>query len=206
MGSGIWIAIALVALLAGLGIGFWIGRLQQGSTEERLSEVEKDFDAYKARVTEHFSQSAAHFNSIGQQYRELYEHMANGSKNLCREDASERKFPAPEMVAAVSHASATEADSETIIETEAPVEISEVETEEPVVVEASVESEAEDTVEQQTADSGTAEKDETVNSADVGSDDVNLSEAQAANESSASEADATIAQDDETDKESRLYH
>ena len=92
-----WTIILVAGILAGAGLGFWLGKIGRRDDVERIAEVETELKAYKDRVTEHFGQSAAHFQAIGQQYRELYEHMAAGSQSLC--DISETdgrlRFPRP---------------------------------------------------------------------------------------------------------------
>ncbi len=51
-------------------------------------------------MTEHFGQTAAHFQAIGKQYRELYEHMATGAQSLCEsDDAGKTLLLAPREVA-----------------------------------------------------------------------------------------------------------
>ena len=100
MSTAAWVVIAIVGTLAGIGAGFWLGRRGAKGSTARLAEVEDELSAYREKVTEHFSQSAAHFQSIGRQYRELYEHMAAGSETLCvPEDSSgQHQFPRPDEV------------------------------------------------------------------------------------------------------------
>lgn len=104
MGTVEWVLIAVAGLVAGLGIGFWLGRLGPKGAGARVAEAEAELENYKGKVTEHFAQSAAHFQAIGRQYRELYEHMAEGSERLCKTDASEDalSFPRPGDVAALT--------------------------------------------------------------------------------------------------------
>lgn len=76
----------VVLLLVGGGIGFWAGRSGVGGSKARVEKAEAELDEYKRSVTEHFGQTAAHFQAIGKQYRELYEHMASGAQALCDHD------------------------------------------------------------------------------------------------------------------------
>lgn len=85
--------LSIVLLLAGGGIGFYLARLGQAAETAKLEEVETEFDAYRQQVTEHFGKTADQFHAIGQQYRELYEHLAEGSQALCKLDAVEPPFP-----------------------------------------------------------------------------------------------------------------
>ena len=101
MDTAVWAALAVAGLLAGIGIGFWLGRLQ--SDGERVAELETELETYRAKVTEHFAQSATHFQAIGKQYKELYEHMAVGSEALCAPEAkATMSFPAPGEVSALA--------------------------------------------------------------------------------------------------------
>ena len=113
MSTAAWAAFVIVGLLAGLGIGFWIGRLQDTGASEKVGELESELEAYRSKVTEHFSTSAQHFQAIGQQYRELYEHMATGSKELCKPGAEDGlAFPQPASVAALASQETELADIE----------------------------------------------------------------------------------------------
>ena len=76
----------VVILLVGGGVGFWAGRSGVGGSKARLEKAEAELDEYKRSVTQHFGQTAEHFQAIGKQYRELYEHMASGAQALCEPD------------------------------------------------------------------------------------------------------------------------
>ena len=57
-----------------------------------VEKAEAELEEYKRSVTEHFGQTAAHFQAIGKQYRELYEHMANGAQVLCESDEAGKQL------------------------------------------------------------------------------------------------------------------
>lgn len=82
----------VVILLVGGGVGFWVGRSGIGGSKARIEKAEAELEEYKRSVTEHFGQTAAHFQAIGKQYRELYEHMANGEQALCDSAAAGREL------------------------------------------------------------------------------------------------------------------
>ena len=69
-------------LLIGLGLGFWVAQLRNGKQVAKAADVQKQFDDYRQNVTAHFGRTAEHFQAIGEQYRELYEHMASGADTL----------------------------------------------------------------------------------------------------------------------------
>lgn len=79
-------------LLIGLGLGFWAAQLRSGKQVAKVADVQRQFDDYRQGVTEHFGRTAEHFQSIGQQYRELYEHMASGADTLFDQQAMDEKL------------------------------------------------------------------------------------------------------------------
>jgi len=88
-------AAALIILVVGGAIGYYLGHLQQSANSARLEEVETEFDTYRKDVTEHFSKTAEQFQAIGLQYRELYNHLAEGSAALCQLDKLDAEPPFP---------------------------------------------------------------------------------------------------------------
>lgn len=93
MNQAIILAIAGIAiLLLGAGIGYWAARTRLGAQAAKADDVQRKFDAYRHDVTEHFGRTAEHFQAIGQQYRELYEHMASGADSLCDRETIDRKL------------------------------------------------------------------------------------------------------------------
>ncbi len=79
-------------LLVGLGLGFWAAQLRSGKQVAKAADVQKQFDDYRQNVTEHFGRTAEHFQAIGEQYRELYEHMASGADTLIDPQAIDEKL------------------------------------------------------------------------------------------------------------------
>ena len=86
------IAGGAALLLIGLGLGFWAAQLRSGKQVAKAADVQKAFDEYRESVTEHFGRTAEHFQAIGQQYRELYEHMASGADTLIDPQAMDEKL------------------------------------------------------------------------------------------------------------------
>ena len=85
--------LAIATLLIGAGIGYWLARMGTNKESAKRNEVEKEFETYRETVNEHFSTTASHFQSIGEQYRELYKHMAAGSQALCSPKDGELALP-----------------------------------------------------------------------------------------------------------------
>lgn len=88
---------ALVLFGGGMALGYWVGNGRRWQDDARSSEVRLEYEKYRRKVTEHFSRTADHFQAIGRQYRELYEHMAAGADSLCDDRIeSTPKFPRAE--------------------------------------------------------------------------------------------------------------
>ena len=114
--------LAVAALLAGAGIGYWFGRAGKAVESAKLTEVEDEFSTYREKVTDHFAETASHFQSLGQQYRELYEHMAAGSQALCNSEDAAPKLPFGAAGAAAIAAGTAGVATEDHSEAEAPKE------------------------------------------------------------------------------------
>lgn len=76
----------------GLGIGLWTAQLRSGKQAAKAADVQRQFDDYRQSVIEHFGRTAEHFQAIGQQYRELYEHMASGADTLIDPESINEKL------------------------------------------------------------------------------------------------------------------
>ena len=74
---------ALLALAIGGGLGFWLGTARQSRKVMQAAAIKAEYDEYREQVTRHFGQAAEHFQTIGREYRALYEHMASGADTLC---------------------------------------------------------------------------------------------------------------------------
>lgn len=83
----------LVILIVGGGVGYWFGRSGVGGSKARAEIAEAELEEYKRGVTEHFGQTAAHFQAIGKEYRQLYEHMSHGAQALCEPDEAGKLLP-----------------------------------------------------------------------------------------------------------------
>lgn len=97
------IAIAGIALLAaGIAIGYVLGRSRgDKQSAQRANRVQEEYDAYRGRVTEHFRETAGQFQALGEQYRDLYRHLASGAESLCETGAGSGRLefrPPPELV------------------------------------------------------------------------------------------------------------
>ncbi len=108
---------AIVLLLVGGGIGFYLARLGQTASAARCDEIQQEYDAYRTEVADHFGKTAEQFHAIGLQYRELYEHLATGSAKLCELEAPGGGVPFPpaiEAQEAVAEAPESEPETEAV--------------------------------------------------------------------------------------------
>jgi uncharacterized membrane-anchored protein YhcB (DUF1043 family) len=94
----LWIAFAALVAAA---LGFAIGRvggaaarrsraLQLALAEERAAhdKARAEYDAYRKRVADHFSETSERLHDLTLQYRSVYEHLAKGATELCPEGFS----------------------------------------------------------------------------------------------------------------------
>lgn len=75
--------VGLVALLLGAGLGYYLAARRERKADERAATAEAELSAYRDNVTDHFRETAVHFRALGEQYRSLHEHLAQGAESLC---------------------------------------------------------------------------------------------------------------------------
>lgn len=88
--------IALASLLVGALIGAFLYKLFR-SDETRVQQLEMqlqslgdEYENYKKEVHGHFSDSAVLIGKLTDSYREVYQHMAHGARNLCPDHIAEQ--------------------------------------------------------------------------------------------------------------------
>ena len=95
------IVTAAIAFIAGIGIGFFIGRSSMATAVEQSAEMEaelkkarQDRDHYRHQVKNHFEKTAELVGDLTNSYRdmtrcykEVYEHLAQGAQTLANGDA-----------------------------------------------------------------------------------------------------------------------
>jgi len=175
------LGMALVAaglILAGGGIGFWLGRLDRAVGEAKLEETRAELDEYRREVTEHFGQTAGHFQALGQQYKALYEHLADGSQKLCDTEALDKELLFPLAGEAALEQAAGDDPGETLDSTSSDTSAEEHSPARDDALEAAaVESETDEAVETDVAEAAM----------DVGADDNDVSAEPRQSESAADE-------------------
>ena len=95
------VGAGLLVLVLGIGLGLWIGSIGRGKEIAKTEEAKAELESYRREVSEHFKTTAVHFESIGAEYRRLYEHMAAGAGSLCEMRAE--IFDTPVEQLAVRH-------------------------------------------------------------------------------------------------------
>ncbi len=84
------ISICIIAFLMGYFISG--GREDNKRLEKELEESKNELKNYRSEVTSHFQETAHKVNALTENYREVYEHLAQGAQNLCD------KSNAPELI------------------------------------------------------------------------------------------------------------
>ena len=196
------VAAAVLLLLAGAGIGFFLGRKGRSNATSKLEETRAEFDDYRKDVTRHFDQTAQQFQTIGQQYRDLYEHMAKGAETFCipTEPGSALPFSTQTRLPTdVEEAETIIDESPELVADEQPLDhvVEETASEENVEAEASTVDEPAEVTETdsvQAAD-GTTETEIAAESSDG-----------AVADAEEPESDVEAAPDKKSDESERIYH
>ncbi len=97
MEAYIWLILASM-LAVGVLVGFFIGR-SKGDTsapkvqelEESIAQANQEMQEYRGQVTGHFEKTANLFNQLTNDYREVYEHLAKSSEQLCGDQVAKLK-------------------------------------------------------------------------------------------------------------------
>lgn len=113
----ILIAVALVAFVIGGGLGYYLTAGRERRADDRAERARAELAAYRGNVTDHFKETAVKFRQLGEQYKALHEHLAEGAEALCEmpdrdtrlEFAPLAELEAPRAAAAAAAATAAAA-------------------------------------------------------------------------------------------------
>lgn len=100
--SWVW-AIGFIALACGLGCGVAIGYLLLGDNRRarelqvEFDKLQNEFDGYRGQVSQHFQQTSELIQKMTDSYREVYEHLASGSQELCQNPVTTPQLDFPEQ-------------------------------------------------------------------------------------------------------------
>ena len=78
----------VLLLILGVALGYFVAAIRHSKTQARTDAVKAEYDAYRENVTGHFRETAVQFQALGEQYRSLYRHMADGAQALCETPAT----------------------------------------------------------------------------------------------------------------------
>lgn len=99
--SWLW-AVGLITsafgLIIGLGIGYLLGgdKKHVKQLQDTLNTLEGEFDSYRKQVGEHFLQTSKLVDKMTSSYRDVYEHLAKGSEELCQDPVTTPRLEFPE--------------------------------------------------------------------------------------------------------------
>jgi len=105
------VLLGIGLFFAGAALGFLLGKRGKTAEHAKLQAVETEFDDYRREVSAHFGETASRFQSIGKQYKELYDHLATGSLALCDKQAMQEGIEfAPTVMAGLEETVEGDAD------------------------------------------------------------------------------------------------
>ena len=93
------IGAGLIGVAVGLVFGALILVLMQrrsSASQKELERLKKEHEKYRAEVNQHFARTSALFRDVTERYRDLYEHMAAGARQLCRDQPSAPALDIPD--------------------------------------------------------------------------------------------------------------
>lgn len=84
----IGILMFFIGIIAGMVLYHVVigGRLRDNYLEQKLVEVQQEFQAYQAKVNEHFDVSANLINRLTESYKDVHEHLATSAETLCQDE------------------------------------------------------------------------------------------------------------------------
>lgn len=93
----------IVGLLLGAVFGMWLAKRKQPDFEA----IQAEHNAYRKDVEKHFEKTAQLAHQMAEDYRNMYQHLAQGAVSLCE---SEDNLQAPSLVALQRHGQKSEKD------------------------------------------------------------------------------------------------
>jgi uncharacterized membrane-anchored protein YhcB (DUF1043 family) len=94
--------IAIIALAAGIGIGYLSRRFlrpqppSSAALEEQLHTLQERYKHHRYDVNAHFNRTAELLGQLANSYREVHNHLAQGAQDLCDTDAVKMLKPLPD--------------------------------------------------------------------------------------------------------------
>jgi uncharacterized membrane-anchored protein YhcB (DUF1043 family) len=86
--------IGIIGFAIGIGCGLAIGLLLRGNRrreeelEQEVTAQQRQFDAYRVQVNQHFQTTSELVQKMTDSYRDVYTHLAAGSAALCKDEVA----------------------------------------------------------------------------------------------------------------------
>lgn len=107
MESGIGLSwawgIGLIGFALGVACGVGIGYVTLCNSrrskllQEKCDALQREFDAYRGQVGQHFERTSELVQKMTDSYREVYEHLATGSQALCQDPVTTPRLDIPDQ-------------------------------------------------------------------------------------------------------------
>jgi uncharacterized membrane-anchored protein YhcB (DUF1043 family) len=99
-----------IGLAAGFGVAYWFvfKNKRSAKLQADLEQHKARFDAYQARVDEHFVKTSELFQDMTRHYGALHEHLAAGAQALCSDELITHAVTLPESSPMVEHKTAAD--------------------------------------------------------------------------------------------------
>ncbi len=111
--------VGIGCLVVGVGLGYWFAKSDKDLQASKVTAAENALSEYRTEVGEHFEKTARHFEAIGREYRDLFEHVVSGADKLLEaEDSSDNPFLRIAAPTATVTAAAASTDTEDAGDTE----------------------------------------------------------------------------------------
>jgi uncharacterized membrane-anchored protein YhcB (DUF1043 family) len=120
--------MGLIGFAFGVACGVGIGYLTLCNSrrsqvlQEKCDALQREFDAYRSEVGQHFQRTSQLVQKMTDSYREVYEHLATGSQALCQNPVSTPRLDIPDQPVLESAGTSQAAESFSDAETNAPNE------------------------------------------------------------------------------------
>jgi len=95
--------MGLIGFAFGVACGVGIGYLTLCNSrrsqvlQEKCDALQREFDAYRGQVGQHFQRTSELVQKMTDSYREVYEHLATGSQALCQNPVSTPRLDIPDQ-------------------------------------------------------------------------------------------------------------
>jgi uncharacterized membrane-anchored protein YhcB (DUF1043 family) len=89
-----WITL-LLGLLAGAGLGYWLGLVaqrRQGGGKS-AAELRQQHDQFREQVTDHFAETAELVNKLTDSYKDVFDHLSSGAQQLADMEKLQQRLP-----------------------------------------------------------------------------------------------------------------